>query len=103
MANMKHPIVDALGWLFNSRKDILCMTASMLRNVRGEKEYNLKRGFTPEQYGRFLEDVNFEMDANLLVGIIIWYTDGSYSWASDADDKINWSHHDRPDPDNFNL
>jgi hypothetical protein len=109
MANMKHCILKALGWLYNSRKDVLCIQACIyidkdhVNDKYIEKDYKLKRGYTPEQFGRYLEDINFEIDAIDLVGIIIWYTDHSYSWASDEEDDIKWEHHNRPDPDTFNL
>ena len=108
-ANMKHAIMECLGHRLNNDKTILCIQACIYigrderRDKYIEKEYKLKRGYTPEEFGRYLEDVNFEIDASDLVGIIVWFTDYSYSWASDEEDRISWDHHDRPNPDKFGL
>ncbi len=77
------------------------MTTSIGSN--SERKYDLKRGYTTEEFDKYLQDVNFTIYPSSLTGIIIWYQDGSYSWAGDEEDRITWDHHRRPNPDSFNL
>lgn len=102
--NIKHNIIKALGDILMYWRTLSCIQVCIfIDDSHIQKEYKLKRNHTPEEFGRFLEDVNFDIDASNLVGIIIWYEDGSYSWASDEEDRIKWTYHNRPNPDDFNL
>ena len=109
LGNMKHSLMQCLGHMLNTDKTILCIQSCIyigrdeLNDKYIEKHYKLKRGFTPEEFGRYIEDINFTINVSDLVGIIVWFTDSSYSWASDEEDRIRWEHHHRPNPDNFDL
>jgi hypothetical protein len=99
--NIKDCILKGLSHSLVKDKTILCMTTSIGSNSK--REYDLKRGYITEEFDKYLQDVNFTIYPSSLTGIIIWYQDGSYSWAGDEEDHITWEHHRRPNPDSFNL
>mgnify|MGYP000393789334 CR=1 FL=1 len=111
-ANMKHSLIHCLGDIRNYKKTLLCITASIYtgrENADGSletKDFNLKRGYTPEDFGRFLHDLDFILkDYRDHIGIIVWYTDGTWSWSSEDEEnnRLIFENHHRPDPDKFNL
>jgi len=108
-ANMKYSLMQCLGHCINNNKTVLCIQSFIyIGKDRStdkyiEKDYKLKRDYTPEEFGRYIEDINFTINVDDLVGIIVWFTDYSYSWASDEEDRIRWEHHNRPNPDSFDL
>lgn len=107
-ANMKYSLMECLG--YNSNKTVLCISATRygddVVDPLVKLEYKLKRGYTPEQFGRFLEDLNYTVgDYNDIISIIVWYTDDTWSWSGNDEEHnyIRWEHFEKPNPDNFNL
>ncbi len=111
--NLKQAVVSCLD--YNSSKTLLCISATIYNTSRHDDDpdpdtltidYNLKRGYTPEQFDLFLHSLDYMLeDYRDHIGIIIWYTDDTWSWSycNEEDHDISWGEYEKPNPDNFGV
>lgn len=84
---MEAPDVKAVTIMFNER--------GYSSNPEHIKIFNLREGFTEDDFKKFIEDLDFDYDNGFGTQYLfgkIWYTDGTWSERYEYDGSESWTH-----------
>lgn len=79
-------------------KEVLC--AQITRRSYDSERFDLKQGYTENDYIKFICELNFVYDSNYGIQNLfgtIWYTDDTWSSREEYDGSEWWLHNIRPD------